>query len=551
MKETDLQLHHRFLQSLTQLSPNLETLREALLKVGPRYHVFKLDAEQQGNAAFIKNRKSFPLFEDRRVKQGRTESFVLEYHYSDMYKLKLHFVPAGMPFDEEEQEILELYAMDIYYYLLSLQAVRAFQDSSTTHHLTGLLNYSGYIRKIIWLMDESVPLSFYDAFYINIEGFGSINKRLGFQAGDELIRRFAEIVKSFMKEDEIAAHMGGDNFAVLLRKSRKDEFIRYLADVPVALPGLEEEVHLASRAGIWEIVEDKIDPADVINRPVVALNQAKNVLHQPIAYATEHMLDMVSQRKGVLVNYQAALDREEFLIYYQPKVDSRDKRLVGAESLVRWQRNGKLVSPGVFIPPLEENGLMVLLDYYVLQHTCDDLKKWIAEGYEPVPVSVNFSRKDLQDKHLAENINDIIERSGVDKSLIEVEVTETMDSEEHGELAAFIDKLYRYGIMTAIDDFGSGYSSLSTLREYRVHTLKIDRSFVNSNDFSWKDEIILRDIIHMAQELGIETLTEGVERDDQLFFVNSVGCYVIQGYYYDKPMPRDDFERRLKNKQYK
>ena len=126
-----------------------------------------------------------------------------------------------------------------------------------------------------------------------------------------------------------------------------------------------------------------------------------------------------------------------------------------------------------------------------------------------------------------------------------------MDLEEHGELAAFIDKLYRYGIMTAIDDFGSGYSSLSTLREYRVHTLKIDRSFVNSNDFSWKDEIILRDIIHMAQELGIETLTEGVERDDQLFFVNSVGCYVIQGYYYDKPMPRDDFEHRLKNKQYK
>ncbi|MBR3516054.1 MAG: bifunctional diguanylate cyclase/phosphodiesterase [Lachnospiraceae bacterium] len=551
MKENDLQLHHRFLQSLTFLPAKLETLREALLKVGPRYHVFKLEVEQQGNAAIIKNQKQFVLFEDRRVKESKHSPYTVNYHYNDIYGLKLHFVPAAGPFTDEEKELLELYAMDIYFYLLSLQAVRAFMDSRTTHHLTGLLNYSGYIQKIIWLMEEGVPLSFYDAFYINIQGFGSINKRLGHQTGDELIRRFAEIIKSFLKEDEIAAHMGGDNFAVLLRKSRKEEFIGYLADVPIVLPKLEEEVHLASRAGIWEIVEDKIDPADVINRPVVALNQAKNVLHQPIAYATERMLDMVTQRKGILVNYQQALDREEFMVYYQPKVDSRDKKLVGAESLVRWQRDGKLVSPGVFIPPLEENGLIVLLDYYVLKRTCEDLKKWIDEGYEPVPVSVNFSRKDLEDKNLAENINNIIETAGIDKKLIQVEVTETSDAEEHGELAAFIDKLYRYGIMTAIDDFGSGYSSLSTLREYHVHTLKIDRSFVNNNDFSWKDEIILKDIIHMAQELGIETLTEGVERDDQLFFVNSVGCYVIQGYYYDKPLPRDDFERRLKNKQYK
>ncbi len=551
MKETDRRLHQKFLRNLTQLPAKLETVREALSEMGNRYHIWKIEAKQQGDTAIIKNRKKFSLFEDRTIKRGGSDPYVLNYQYNSIYEVKLNFYPIANRFTEDEKEILELYAMDIYYYLLSLQAVRAFQDSSTTHHLTGLLNYSGYIKKVIWLMDESVPLSFYDAFYINIESFGNINKRLGHQKGDELIRKYAEIIKAFLEEDEIAAHMGGDNFAVLLRKSRKDDFIRYIADVPVVLPKMDEEVHLASRAGIWEIVEDKIDPADVINRPVVALNQAKNVLHKPVAYATERMLDMVSERKGVLVHYQAALDQEEFQVFYQPKVDSRTKQLVGAESLVRWFRDGKMISPGAFLPPLEENGLIVTLDYYVLRRTCADLKKWIGEGYEPVPVSVNFSRKDLADKHLAENINAIIEESGIDKNLIEVEVTETVDSAEHGELAAFIDKLYHYGIMTAIDDFGSGYSSLSTLREFRVHTLKIDRSFVNSNDFSWKDEIILRDIIHMAAELGIETLTEGVERDDQLFFVNSVGCYVIQGYYYDKPLQRDDFEKRLKNKQYK
>lgn len=551
MKETDRKLHQRFMQTLTQPGANFETLRNAILEVGRRYHVFKIEAEQLGKAAIVKNQRELEIFEDRGGKQGCLDPYVLTYKYSDVYELNLYFLSTAAFFTPDEKEILEQYAMDIYFFLLSMQAMRAFRDSSTIHHLTGLLNYSGYIQKIIWLMDEGVPLSFYDAIYINIESFGNINKRVGHQKGDELIRKYAEIIKSFLKEDEIAAHMGGDNFAVLLRKSRKDDFIRYIADVPVVLPKLEEEVHLSGRAGIWEIVEDRIDPGDVISRPAVALNQAKNVLHQQVAYATEQMLEMVSERKGVLVDYQNALDQEEFEVYYQPKVDSRNKRLVGAESLVRWKRNGKMIPPIAFLPPLEENGLVISLDYYVLRHTCADLKDWIDKGYEPVPVSVNFSRKDLEDKNLAENINKIIEDSGIDKKLIEVEVTETVDAEEHGELAAFIDKLYHYGIMTAIDDFGSGYSSLATLREYHVHTLKIDRSFVNNNDFSWKDEIILRDIIHMAQELGIETLTEGVERDDQLFFVNSVGCYVIQGYYYDKPLQHDEFERRLKNKQYK
>ncbi|MBR1470553.1 MAG: EAL domain-containing protein [Lachnospiraceae bacterium] len=551
MKETDRQLHLRFLKKLAHGTLSINTLKDALLEVGRKYHVFGIEAEQQGNPAIVKNRKEFSLFEDKGGKPGSFNPMALEYSAGGDYTLVLYFMSERYQFSEDEKEVLELYAADCYFYLMNLQLMEAFHGNSTIQHLTGLINYSGYIRKIIWLMDEGVPLSYYDAFYFNLEGFGNINKRVGHEAGDKLIIRYAESLKAFAQEDEIVAHLGGDNFAMLVRKSRKDDLILYLADVPIALPELKEEIHLTSHLGIWEIAEDKIDPADIISRPAIALNQAKNVLHQPVAYATERMIDMVSQQKGILASYQEALDREEFKVFYQPKVDSRTKKLVGSEGLVRWFKNGKMVSPGVFIPPLEENGQILALDYYMLRHVCADLRRWVDAGYEPVTVSVNFSRKDLEDKRLAENINDIIEAAGIDKKLVEVEVTETMDSVEHGELAAFIDKLYRYGIMTAIDDFGSGYSSLATLREYRVHTLKIDRSFVNNNDFSWKDEIILRDIIHMAQELGIETLTEGVERDDQLMFVNSVGCHVIQGYYYDKPLPVEEYEKRLRDKQYK
>ena len=205
----------------------------------------------------------------------------------------------------------------------------------------------------------------------------------------------------------------------------------------------------------------------------------------------------------------------------------------------------------LFIAPLEESGEILMLDYYVLKHTCEDIKRWEELGLEPVTVSVNFSRKDLTEKDLAENINAIIEESGINKDLIEVEVTETVDDQEHGVLTAFINRLYELGIKTAIDDFGSGYSSLATLREFQAHTLKIDRSFINSDDFSWRDEVILKNIIQMADALDIQVLTEGVEREDQLAFVNSVGWYVIQGFYYDKPLPAAEFEKRLKDKQYK
>ena len=164
---------------------------------------------------------------------------------------------------------------------------------------------------------------------------------------------------------------------------------------------------------------------------------------------------------------------------------------------------------------------------------------------------MNFSRKDLKDKDLAHNINHMIEESGVDKELIEIEVTETADEEEQGILGEFIDQLYDYGIKVAIDDFGAGYSSVATLREFKVKTLKIDRSFINTTSFTWKDEVILKDIIHMAQELGMDIIMEGVEREDQLKFVNSAGCFIIQGFYYDRPMPSSDFEERLRNRTYR
>ncbi len=411
---------------------------------------------------------------------------------------------------------------------------------------TGLPNASGYMQMVAELGSRR-KYSEYCAFYFNVKGFGGINREIGREQGDELIRSYAENVQKFLKEDELLGHLGGDNFMAFLLRAREQEFIRYLSAVPVdtEIDGHKKRFLLAATVGVWEITEDSIDIGDVISRPSIALNHAKNFRHQDVVMVSDDMVEKIRQRKTVLADFHDALERQEFVVYYQPKVDSRDNGLVGAEGLVRWIHEGKMVSPGIFIPPLEENGDIVLLDYYVLNRVCQDMRTWISKGIEPVTVSVNFSRKDLDDEHLAENINAIIEKAGIDKDLIQVEVTETIDEREHSVLTEFIDKLFEFGITTAIDDFGSGYSALSTLREFRIHTLKIDRSFIDTDVFSWRDRIILQDIVHMARELGMDVITEGVERDDQLDFVNQAGCYVIQGFYYDRPLAFEEFEKRL------
>ncbi len=426
-----------------------------------------------------------------------------------------------------------------------------FGNDRMVHYLTGLPNAGGYLQSIM-MLSRTTDLQRYTGFYFNLKSFGNYNMRYGTDVGDKIIIQFTAKVSAFLDEEELIGHLGGDNFVALVKKERKEKFCRLLngVDVTINVGDHTEKIKVSATIGLWDIDKEIKDPGEIIGRPSTAFQHAKHILHKPVVAATDEMMKRVTMQKEVLERYQKALEDKEFTVYYQPKVDSAKHKLVGAEGLVRWFHEGKMVSPGAFIPTLEQNGEIVLLDYYVLKMACEDIKEWLDEGIEPVPISVNFSRKDLLDVDLAENINRIITESGIDKKYIEVEVTETVDEQEHGELAKFISDLYRNGIMTAIDDFGAGYSSLATLREFQVHTLKIDRSFINTDDFSWKDEIILTDIIHMANQLGMSIVTEGVEREDQVKFVNTVGCYVIQGYYYDKPLPKEEFRKRLVNKNY-
>lgn len=551
MKGDGNELHLQFLREIAEGPASLGKFSEALGAIAYYLHIYGIEAEYVGDFKLSGGSRNVMLFQ-RESGMPADEPVSFTFHESPQKSIVIYIYPSDKPFEESEKEQLELYATDCMFFMARLRLEEDDDRSSNQQQATGLPNASGYLHKVTELMKGNVSLKDYCAFYFNLKDFGEINKKFGREKGDEVLWQYAAYLMDFVEDEEILGHLGGDNFMALIKNDRKDRFIKLISDASLMIDveNQSEDLLISSTIGIWDITSEVTDPGEVISRPSIALNQAKNILHQSVAYASDNLITKISQQKTVLKDYEDALANEEFVVYYQPKVDSKTKQLVGAEALVRWFHDGKLVSPGVFIPALEENNQIIDLDFYVLRRVCRDITRWILMGYDPVTVSVNFSRKDLRDGKLADKIEKVVEESKLDRKYIEIELTETVDEEEHGIMSAFITDLYNKNIMTAIDDFGSGYSSLATLREFKVHTLKIDRSFVNGDDFSWRDEVILKEVIHMAHGLGMEVLTEGVEREDQLLFVNSVGCFIIQGYYYDRPLPKKDFEDRLQARQY-
>jgi EAL domain-containing protein (putative c-di-GMP-specific phosphodiesterase class I) len=271
---------------------------------------------------------------------------------------------------------------------------------------------------------------------------------------------------------------------------------------------------------------------------------------KPCVFATKELSRRVYRQKKIIDSFPGALEQEEFVVYYQPKVNTDNCRMVGAEALVRWIRDGKMVPPGDFVPIVEQDGSVCRLDFYVLEHVCRDIRRWLDQGLEPVRVSVNFSRKHLSNPHLAGDIMAVIGRYHVPVEYIEIEVTETTDEEEQGMLSRFLVEMREQRITTAIDDFGTGYSSLNVLRSFPVDVLKIDKSFIDAGTSTENDEIVLSHIIHMAQDLHMEVITEGVESWEQAKFLRAMDCNLVQGFLFDRPMPPADFERKLHEKQY-
>lgn len=432
----------------------------------------------------------------------------------------------------------------IFWFALKDQNIEM-SKAANTEQATGLPNTYGYLYEVGKVIEQRNILN-YDGYYFDISRMGQINNKYGKDVGDEAILQFAYAVKKTLEADEILGRLGGNFFVALIRRSNREKFLNLLSDVVVEVEFSEkkETIHMSAVAGGYEIKRRNIQPGQIIGFCADALTYAKHVAKQPYAFLDEALQEKLVQKQLLEDMIRKALADGEFEPYYQPKVNTKINALHGAEALARWKHDGIMISPAEFVPILEKNGGICKLDFWILECVCRDLRDWLDLGMEPVTVSVNFSRRNLGNPNVAKEISDIVERYQIPKQLIQVEITETLDEYPISALAKFVDELHEYGLTAAIDDFGTGSSSVYLLKEVSFDVLKIDKSLADYR--SVRDKQLLKDVIHMAQDLDIDVLAEGIEELEQVEELKKAGCYEIQGYVFDKPLVRAEFEKRLR-----
>lgn len=415
--------------------------------------------------------------------------------------------------------------------------------------LTGLPNSSGYIRKLKEYDLEE--LKNYTAFMINLKNFGILNKAFNQKEGDNSIIKYSKHLVSFIHNKELISHFGGDNFAAIIEKERANDFIEHIQNFHISIDsnGKEVEVILSGVAGIYNIEDGIKEAADIISLPTMALQYAK-VEKKNYVFLNDDLKIIINSAKQIEDVFDSELASGHFVPYYQPKVDLRTGKIIGSEALARWIKDDKIVPPAMFTPSLEVSGKIHKLDLYILECVCQDIDYCRKHGYNTVPVSCNLSRKDLLIEDIDKVILGIINTYNIKPNDIILEVTETSTLDEQESMLKFLEKMKVNGISTSIDDFGTGYSSLSALRDFKVSEIKIDRSFINRNKLVDSDEIIIGSIIEMARKLNIEVICEGVENETQAAFLERLGCYSAQGFLFDKPLNKDEYQKRLSSGKY-
>ena len=411
---------------------------------------------------------------------------------------------------------------------------------------TSLPNTAGFFSHANQLI-ELGELWKYNAFYFNLKSFGLVNRRFGKNETDRIMIRYANSLRAFVEEGECVARLGGDNFIALIRKEKTENFLNFIAGVETVgyIDGEEIPLVIKAVAGCLELDRSLEESEEIIGRCNMALQLAKNVEKVPYIFVTPELNSLVYQHKQIVQQFPTALANKEFKVFYQPKVDTANNMIVGAEALIRWFNDGRIIPPSEFVPVIEKDGSICQLDFYVLESVCHDIHNWMENGIKPVRISTNFSRRNLSHPDFAEHILNILKKYETPREYIEVEITESTEEAENELLINFMNAMHDEKIATAIDDFGTGYTSLNILSDFSVDVLKIDKSFIERHTRSEKDNVVLSNVVKMAKELDMTIINEGVENWEQVDFLQNIGSTVVQGFLFDKPLPEESFRQRL------
>ncbi len=455
---------------------------------------------------------------------------------------------SGQDWSEEEVQQIEAFEKLIYTFCDRSYASTIAKDLSMFDNDLMVYPLTFFLATVKNLIRQG-RIGEFGGVYFNIKHFSSINDRFGRDCATNIMKQFIHGIQEKILYEECICRVGGDNFVVLFKKDNLNIIKNYLSGMPITFND-GETVTVTTTAGYYMIPEATESATDVMDRISTAYQLAKSVYKRPFLFYDDEIMQHQTHVKEIEMMFPSAIENEEFKVFYQPKTQLNNYQLAGAEALCRWFRNGKVISPGEFIPVLEGSKAICTLDFYMLDHVCRDIRRWLDEGREAVKVSVNLSRLHLGDEDLLESILRIIDKYKVPHHFIEIELTETTTDVDYKELKKIVYGLREQDISTSVDDFGVGYSSLNLIREMPWNVLKIDKSFLPTQEEEDKDPSkvkMLRHIITMSQDLGLECIVEGVETAEQVKLLKDCKCYLAQGFYFDRPLPVKEFEQKLES----
>lgn len=418
------------------------------------------------------------------------------------------------------------------------------QKYRATHDvLTGIFNREYFYEMAEKKIKEN-PGRIYMIVCCDVKNFKMINDLFGVEVGNEVLRRIAFQFSSRATSESVYARISGDRFAICLPKDKYDEemFLKCASRISniTEIGSFRAHVHI----GVYEVTEPDIKVSVMCDRAFMAIKTIKGSYNDNIAYYDSKMRESYLNEQRLLGEFEKALDEGQFRMFLQPQIDAQTEKVLGGEALVRWLNPERgMIPPFEFIGVLERSGLISRLDSYMWETACRQLRKWKDEGIDK-HISVNISPKDFYLTDVYEEFTGLVKKYDIDPKSLRLEITETAIMSNLKAQLELIGRLREFGFAVEIDDFGSGYSSLNTLKDMDVDTLKIDMGFLRSTENKERSRTILQMIIALSKQLKMEVITEGVETEKQVDFLRSCGCDVFQGYYFAKPMPVDEFEEK-------
>jgi diguanylate cyclase (GGDEF)-like protein/PAS domain S-box-containing protein len=389
--------------------------------------------------------------------------------------------------------------------------------------------------------------------FLDLDNFKSINDSLGHPTGDKLLQKVAERLTRLLRNEDTVARVAGDEFIIILDGVGSPEDASLVAEKlmadfenPVQLAG--ESLHISFSVGIAVFPDDGETVTELVKNADAAMYHSKESGRNRLSFYTSELTEGASEKLRIGNALRGAMARGELSLHYQPQYALSDGRLVGAEALLRWN-HAELgaVSPDRFIPVAESTGMIIPIGGWVLRTACTQIKTWRDQGLKIDRIGVNVAGQQIDQMDILQAVDTVLETTGLEPNVLELEVTETFIMERAEQAISTLERLRDRGVTLAIDDFGTGYSSLSYLKRLPLHRLKVDKSFVDGVTDNANDIAIARAVIALARSLELEVIAEGVETAEQEAFLRAEGCDEVQGYYYSRPLPTDEFAELLRN----